>query len=669
VPQIGIAPQDESFKEAVALQRRLADCNRILTHAKQFADYRWGSISFKNTEIDDGHVHVVNSSTAVAVIEKCPDLFKPKDLKAYNGMNLEAICNFYGERYVPRQDSDDLDVDPPYDTAQPGKGYWKSQDLDKWSPYVTALVLGAIGRAIQQSDRRTTEAILGKSKLGTILRAEAKELVEWLSEWSVTDKDNYDHVFFAATVLETLELLEEVRGNFDLGDECRKLLRGCERQALSRLQKEFYQHLSFSLGDMPGHLDVASLILSMFCLAQFGSGLTEIREDVLEKGLTEAFRHQQPTTGQWDTATPLLGTETGRVGCSSVELMNHILRIDRPAMRFSQFRDYFDRLFDLFFRARERSNPAKGWAVDIRRSESQRQTWYGCLVFEFIHLYAEGIKQHLGRQVIRDFRVKPDPPKLKWSQIGDYHEYKQRIDEHIIWPRKGKSPLENAKTSLILFGPPGTAKTSVGHAIAAELGWRFIEIGPGDFLTNGLEGLFGLGDFIFERLLMIENVVVLFDEIDELVTVRDAGADKLSRFLTTYMLPWIQRLRDRGKIIFIFSTNHIERFDPAIKRTDRIDLVLPVGPPQGDERRRVFSSAFEGKLDEAAIKAIVEKVPARATFGEIQAAIDDIIVRGGQVTPKSLLTRLGSKKLLLSKKKWKEFTRASKPFLGGGRSE
>jgi SpoVK/Ycf46/Vps4 family AAA+-type ATPase len=45
------------------------------------------------------------------------------------------------------------------------------------------------------------------------------------------------------------------------------------------------------------------------------------------------------------------------------------------------------------------------------------------------------------------------------------------------------------------------------------------------------------------------------------------------------MLPRIAALAGRRRIVYLLATNHIERFDDAISRPGRFDLVLPVLPP------------------------------------------------------------------------------------------
>jgi SpoVK/Ycf46/Vps4 family AAA+-type ATPase len=84
-----------------------------------------------------------------------------------------------------------------------------------------------------------------------------------------------------------------------------------------------------------------------------------------------------------------------------------------------------------------------------------------------------------------------------------------------------------------------------------------------------------------------EEMVVLFDEFDELVRERDEeGSDSASRFLTTAMLPKLTALSSRRRIVYLLATNHLERFDSAVRRPGRFDLIVPVMPPTLDSKLR-----------------------------------------------------------------------------------
>lgn len=150
------------------------------------------------------------------------------------------------------------------------------------------------------------------------------------------------------------------------------------------------------------------------------------------------------------------------------------------------------------------------------------------------------------------------------------------------------------RRSALLFGPPGTSKTSLAEAVAERLGWTFIELTPSDFLKGGLSGIYDSVNDVFDDLMDLFGTVILFDEMDALVQSREMGdaeaesqqLDVTQKFLTTSMLPKLLKLRKSGRSIFFMATNHQGRFDPAIKRSGRFDLLIRMGPPSFTQKLR-----------------------------------------------------------------------------------
>lgn len=642
-----------SLDQATALQIRLRDCQAILAHAQVFADNRWveGSQSF--TDLLDaggvpvGGVHIVNTSTALAVIRTCETLFRQSDLKAYDGMKAEKICGFYTAQY-----------------KRGGGGYWPSQRTQSFSPYVTGFVVKAIAHRLRDHDLAKTNALLAGGKVKNILKEQIDRLVGFLKQWSSgqleEDLANYDHVYFAFTALEALHVLPGAL--MDALELDKDKVSSVRYAVIIRLRLEFYSQMAFKLAGLHQHLDAVSLILSLCSLVRHGRAETELPYGVVDAGLEAAFSLQDPGTGLWDTSEPILGAETGLVGCSSIELANWLLRTPRTAVNFERFSPCFDRLLSYLERSFDRTKPTRGWPVDIRRHGDSRQTWYGFFALEYVWLLSCSIEAHAGNLIRRGFRSSKDVPKIAWDQLADYNGYKDKVRTLFIEPRL-KSPPDPAKSAMVLFGPPGCGKTSFAHALAHALSWILIEIGPGDFLSEGMDGVFSQGELIFQRLMLLKNVVALFDEIDELVAIRSTDQDKMSRFLTTFMLPWIQRLHDKGDIVFVFATNDIQRFDPAIKRTGRVDLVVPLGPPQGDDRAHIMASLGLG-IAPVEITKLASEIAPCYTIGEIQAAAEEIRRQAGSVTADALRAKLSAEAVPSEKKKaWDKFIRASNSYL------
>jgi len=192
-----------------------------------------------------------------------------------------------------------------------------------------------------------------------------------------------------------------------------------------------------------------------------------------------------------------------------------------------------------------------------------------------------------------------------WLRWNDYktnsetnHEYPilKYLDDKLINKINHHSQnlpsAENRSVSALLFGPPGTSKTTIVKAVADGLKWPVVLLNPGQFIEGGLESIERMARDVFDRLMQLNRTVVIFDECDELFRDRVPSKESeqtrgITAFVTACMLPKLQELHDRGKIVFFICTNNFETIDSAIKRGGRIDHVLGVGPPDLLARKKI----------------------------------------------------------------------------------
>ena len=122
------------------------------------------------------------------------------------------------------------------------------------------------------------------------------------------------------------------------------------------------------------------------------------------------------------------------------------------------------------------------------------------------------------------------PKPEEACKILDYLERKL-IQPILEDPSKLPRP-QNKNMSALLFGPPGTSKTTVAKALAQKLDWPIVMLSPGTFIERGLEYIEAQAKIVFDQLLQLARTVVLFDECDELF--RDLGIKHYQAFQTEH---------------------------------------------------------------------------------------------------------------------------------------
>ena len=215
-----------------------------------------------------------------------------------------------------------------------------------------------------------------------------------------------------------------------------------------------------------------------------------------------------------------------------------------------------------------------------------------------------------------------------WESLKGLHEVKEIIERRVILPlaepqlaaRHGVSP----PSAVVLFGPPGTGKTTFAKGVASRVGWPFVEIQPSQLAAEGAERQAELLAQTFDRIFDLPSAVVFVDEVEDLASKRDEDR-RVNSSVTNEFLKQIPRFREVPHHLLACATNWISRLDPAFLRPGRFDYVLPVGLPDPEARASIWRRyAQEITGEEVDIDALVDATefftPADIEFAARKAA-------------------------------------------------
>jgi hypothetical protein len=259
-------------------------------------------------------------------------------------------------------------------------------------------------------------------------------------------------------------------------------------------------------------------------------------------------------------------------------------------------------------------NSHRGWYSDHAYGQEIVESWTTATVLESV-IATQQLSDAVRRKLLLSSfvcawpRGPAWPTWLRWDtyrtegEVDHDHPVLGFIDREIVTPLIANGKPARSKTggstSILLFGPPGTSKTTIIRGVADALGWPLVTLSPGDFIKQGLELIEAQSRWVFDRLMILSRAVVIFDECDELFRYRAPRKDSeqtrsITAFVTASMLPKMAELHDSGRIVFCICTNNFHSMDHAIKRGGRIDHILGVGPPDSTARRSIVRSALAG---------------------------------------------------------------------------
>jgi transitional endoplasmic reticulum ATPase len=191
-----------------------------------------------------------------------------------------------------------------------------------------------------------------------------------------------------------------------------------------------------------------------------------------------------------------------------------------------------------------------------------------------------------------------------WEALAGMEHEKQLIERRIVLPLVDPDLAEEygvqPPRGVVLFGPPGTGKTTFAKAVASRLGWPFVEVFPSRQAAAGGGQALALRE-TFAEIDELEHAVVFIDEVEEIAGQRGGKPPSLLQGVTNELLKIIPTFRERDGRLLVCATNFVRALDPAFLRHGRFDYVIPVGAPDAAARaaiwRRYIPAGVLGRID------------------------------------------------------------------------
>ncbi|KAI9349685.1 P-loop containing nucleoside triphosphate hydrolase protein [Obelidium mucronatum] len=148
------------------------------------------------------------------------------------------------------------------------------------------------------------------------------------------------------------------------------------------------------------------------------------------------------------------------------------------------------------------------------------------------------------------------------------------------------------RRGYLLYGPPGSGKTSFIQALAGHLDYNIC-------VMNLSER--GMTDDRLAHLLTNAppRSLILLEDIDAAFTKRDLSAQEGFQSMVTFsgLLNALDGVAASEERLVFMTTNHISRLDPALIRPGRADVRIKIDNASESQTRAMFLRFYPGKTD------------------------------------------------------------------------
>lgn len=232
---------------------------------------------------------------------------------------------------------------------------------------------------------------------------------------------------------------------------------------------------------------------------------------------------------------------------------------------------------------------------------------------------------------VESFVIVDNKPDVKWGDIGglnnEIEKVKEVLELPLIKPEKFRDIGISPPKGVLLHGPPGTGKTMIAKALAAETKSTFIELVGSELVQKFIGEGAKLVKDLFELAKKRAPTIIFIDEIDAIASKRiETGTSGEREVQRTFMqlLGEIDGFDSLSDVKIIAATNRLDILDEAITRPGRLERHIEIERPTEEGRCEILAiHTNKMKLDSDVELSVVANKAENFSGAELKALVTE----------------------------------------------
>lgn len=212
-------------------------------------------------------------------------------------------------------------------------------------------------------------------------------------------------------------------------------------------------------------------------------------------------------------------------------------------------------------------------------------------------------------------------PLLNLSDVDGSVEEKRRLDAIVVKPVRHRRNLPEdmvIPTGVLLYGPSGSAKSHIAHALAGELHLNLVKVNVADAIDPWGSALPGSIRAAFELAAAHAPAMVFLEDVEAVAHRRlrftPRGREALDELLE------VLDANDPTKVLVVGSTSLPWQINPLLRAPGRFERSMLVGPPDAEARRTTIERHLKKRV-------LPVDVDVRAVAGRTEGCTTDDLTR------------------------------------------